>query len=365
MLTRRTSGFKRLRDVSTTLVISDPDMLGHDPGTSHPESPWRLEAILSALATADLPGAVDLRLSVRTATRHELLRVHTPEHVDRIIASAGTDLELDPETRLSPRSSNAALKAAGAALMLVEAILRGEASNGFSLVRPPGHHAEATRGMGYCVFNNVAIAAAAALAGGMSRVMILDLDAHHGNGTEAIFASEPRVLFISLHEDDLFPVGSGHTIAWPASPGHAPVIDVPLSPGSGDAELLLALETIVEPAAHAHRPELVLVSLGYDAHASDPMSSLAVTTPGFAALTARISAIANDVAGGRLGLVLEGGYDVGTLGESVIATILALVKHGEGDAAPRTPSPDAASQILHVARTAGLIAPERAGWKRT
>jgi acetoin utilization deacetylase AcuC-like enzyme len=304
-----------------TLVLCDERFLGHDPGPEHPEAPSRLRSVLRALDP--LPSGATLRRPTREATRDELLRVHAAAYVDEVVSLRGRSGALDGETLLSEGSVDAALLAAGASIELVDALKEGHAASGFALVRPPGHHAEADRGMGYCIFNNVAVAAAHARASGFQRVLIADWDVHHGNGTQAIFYDRDDVLFFSVHQDKLYPA-SGASSERGASRGLGLTRNVPLPPLSGDREILAAFTGVLVPAAEAFCPDLVLVSAGFDAHADDPMSDGRVTTDGFGALTGVVLEIARRHAQGRVGLVLEGGYDLSSLGASVRRCIEVL-----------------------------------------
>ncbi|WP_437930539.1 histone deacetylase [Sorangium sp. So ce291] len=307
----------------STLLITDPRLLAHDPGPEHPESPSRLASVLRALDP--LPAGAILQRAVREASPAQLRRVHSAAYVDEVLGQRGRAGAIDEETRLSDGSVEAALLAAGACVALVEALLEGRAKNGFALVRPPGHHATSSRGMGYCVFNNVAIAAAHALACGAGRVLIVDWDVHHGNGTQAIFERRDDVLFFSVHQDRLYP-DSGGSDEVGAGPGAGYTRNVPLPPGAGDDEMKLAFERELAPLAAWFRPDLVLVSAGFDAHVDDPMAAQRVTTEGFAALCATVCSIAEPTAGGRVALVLEGGYDLASLGASVRACVELLCR---------------------------------------
>ncbi|HZH03637.1 MAG TPA: histone deacetylase [Myxococcaceae bacterium] len=306
----------------TTLLLSDRLFLEHLTGPEHPESPSRLEAALHALEPP--PAGAKMSAPAREATRDELLRVHTPRYVDGVLAYRGRAGAIDPETPLSERSVEAALLAAGACVELTEALTEGRAENGFALVRPPGHHAESDRGMGFCVFNNVAVAAAHALARGLRRILIVDWDVHHGNGTQEIFFESPQVLFFSVHQERLFPE-TGAVTETGRGVGEGFKVNVPLPPGSGDREYLGAWDAFL-PRAEAFRPQLVLVSAGFDAHAGDFMSALNVSTDGYVALCGRVKALARQCAEGRLGLVLEGGYDLQSLADSVRACVDVLVR---------------------------------------
>lgn len=309
--------------MTTPLLLITDDarpggMTDHTHGPSHPERPERLAAIARALA--DLPSVhVRREEPVRAATRDELLRVHTPAHVDAMLSRLGKKLHVDEDTGGNERSIVCALLAAGAGLRAVEALVAGEARSVFAVVRPPGHHAERGRAMGFCYFNNVAAAAAHAVATlGISRVLIVDWDVHHGNGTQDIFFDRADVLVFNVHEEGNYP-GTGHAHETGVGAGAGFTINVPLPTGAGDETYVrVMLETLV-PAAERFMPEMVLVSAGFDAHASDPLGGMRVTERGFAEMTRVVRGIAREHARGRLGLMLEGGYDLDALGASVRA----------------------------------------------
>ena len=293
-------------------VFSDPTMAAHDP--RGPDQPARLTMALDALEGLE---GIEIR-AVSPATRDELVRVHQEAYVDRLLASAGTPMALDPDTNTSERSIDAALLAAGAARDAVNAVLDGPERRAFALVRPPGHHALAGTSMGFCLFNNVVVGAAAAKARGVQRVLIVDWDVHHGNGTEALAADEPDWLFFSTHQAGMgFYPGTGLT-----SRGNA--LNVPLPAGAGDGQLLASFREVLRPAAAAFEPELVLVSAGFDAHLADPLASLRATTEGYAALCREVIGLADAHADGRLVLVLEGGYDLDALASCVVACAKTL-----------------------------------------
>lgn len=305
-----------------TLLLSSSRMLAHDPGPEHPESPSRLESVLRALDP--LPEGAVLREPAREATRAEILRAHSEAHVDHMLGLRGRPGTLEPETPLSEGSVDAALLAAGASIELVDALLDGRAQNGFALVRPPGHHATRDQGMGYCVFNNVAVAAAHALGRGASRVLIIDWDVHHGNGTQDIFYRRDDALFFSVHQDQLYPPGVGGAEERGEGAGEGYTLNVPLAPGAGDEEYREVFARALMPAAERFSPDLVLVSAGFDPHADDPLGAQRVTAAGFAALCGLACDIAEASAGGRIGLWLEGGYDLAALGASARACVELL-----------------------------------------
>jgi acetoin utilization deacetylase AcuC-like enzyme len=309
------------------LLITDDaspgGIIDHSHGPSHPERPERLVAIARALA--GLPGdRVQREAPAREAMRAELLRVHTPEHVDGLLASRGRRLFIDEDTGGNERTIECALLAAGAGVRTVEALVRGEARSVFAVVRPPGHHAESDRAMGFCYFNNIAVAAAHAVAAlGIGRVMIVDWDVHHGNGTQEIFYSRSDVLVCNIHEAGNYP-GTGHAHETGSGEGVGFTVNAPLPAGSGDADYARVFREVVEPAADRFHPELVLVSAGFDAHARDPLGNMGVSEGGFAEMTRAVKAIARKHARDRLGLFLEGGYDLEALGASVRACVDVL-----------------------------------------
>ncbi|EYF03070.1 histone deacetylase family protein [Chondromyces apiculatus] len=316
-----------------TLLVSSSRLLEHDPGPEHPESPSRLRSVLAALT--NLPEGAVLRDPGRMATAEELGRVHTGAYLEAVLGQRGRACALDEETILSEGSVEAALLAAGACLALVDALCDGSARNGFALVRPPGHHATAARAMGYCIFNNVAAAAAHAIVRGVKRVLVVDWDVHHGNGTQEIFEARDDVLFFSVHQERLFP-GGGGVDERGTGPGAGLTRNVPLAPGADDEVYAAVLTRELAPLVAGFEPEMVLVSAGFDAHADDPMSEQQVSTAGFAALCDTVCALAQRSAGGRVGLVLEGGYDLASLGASVRACVEVLCRRSREGQGTRT-----------------------------
>jgi acetoin utilization deacetylase AcuC-like enzyme len=300
-------------------LCRDPVFAEHDAGPGHPERPERLRAVDRGLEEAGLLPSLEA-LPARAATPEELRRVHAAAHVERIAAGAGRHLRIDPDTAMSPRSHEAALRAAGSVAEAVERVLDGTLDRAFCAVRPPGHHATPGRAMGFCLFNNVAVGAAAALARGVRRVAVLDFDVHHGNGTQDAFWSDPRVLFVSSHQFPFYP-GTGALDEAGAGEGRGFTVNLPMPAGQGDGEYARAWREIVEPIGRAFDPELVLVSAGFDAHRDDPLGGMAVTAAGFGALMDVCLAVAAGSARGRLVAVLEGGYDTGGIAESAAAAV--------------------------------------------
>jgi acetoin utilization deacetylase AcuC-like enzyme len=340
----------------TTLALVDDGLFdAHEsPDGPHPENPARLGAVRAALAEVAL---VRRDLAPRDATTEELLRVHAESHLAKLGALDGEATWVDPDTFVSPRSVKAARRAAGGAIALVDALLDGVARDGagdgavdygFAILRPPGHHARRDRMHGFCLLNNVAAAAAHALARGKERVLVLDWDVHHGDGTEDIFRRDPRVCFVSLHQAGIFP-GTGLANVRGEGDGHGYNVNVPLPPRSGDADYAAAFARVVLPIVRAFAPELVLVSAGFDAHANDPLASMEVSDRGFGAMASGLLDALPDRGRGRVGLVLEGGYDRAALTSSVRAVLAAL--GGERFVAEGEARSIARAAIDHVAKT--------------
>jgi acetoin utilization deacetylase AcuC-like enzyme len=295
--------------MSGTGIVRDNLFIQHDPGDWHPESPKRLEALYNHLDSRAWPGVV--ALDRRLATRDEITLVHTQEHFDNIARTQEqSQSALDADTHVSAKSYEAALAAAGGLINLTERVLDGDLDNGFALVRPPGHHAESNRAMGFCLFNNVAVAAAWALKHRrLSRIMIVDWDLHHGNGTQHSFYSDPRVLYLSTHQYPYYP-GTGAAGETGRDKGLGYTVNIPLTWGHGDEEYVSIFKRIVLPVARLYRPELILVSAGFDIYKSDPLGDMRVSTEGFAALARILLSTAGELCQGRIVFTLEGGYHV-------------------------------------------------------
>lgn len=303
-------------------LYTHPACLQHDPGPGHVERPSRLHAVLREL-DHDRFAALD-RIEAPQATREQLLRVHDAAHVAEIMVGAPPDamLALDQDTVMGPGSTESALRAAGAVVAAVDAVLGGSARRAFCAVRPPGHHATRERAMGFCLFNNVAVAAAHALAvHGLKRVAIADFDVHHGNGTQDIFEREPRVLFASSHQSPLYP-DSGRE----DERGVGNIVNGTLSPGAGPHEFRELWDGVLLPRLHAFKPQLVLVSAGFDAHRNDPLADIRLGSEDYAWITGRLATLADAHAGGRLVSTLEGGYDLAALAASTCAHVGALME---------------------------------------
>ncbi|HLH72155.1 MAG TPA: histone deacetylase [Chloroflexota bacterium] len=305
------------------LLFLHPECLAHETGR-HPENPRRLEAIWEALQRASLPRGVSWAQPA-PATLEQVLRVHRPELVNfiRELAARGGG-PVDADTVTSARSFDAALIAAGGAIEAVGHVLSQPGRRAFALVRPPGHHATPERAMGFCLFNNVAIAVQAALVEqGLKRVAIVDFDVHHGNGTQAAFAAEPRVLFCSLHQFPWYP-GSGRAEEIGEGAARGQTVNLPLPAGCGDAVYQAAFERVVVPVVRRFQPELIVASAGFDAHWADPLAEMAVSTTGFVTMVRTLASLADELCQGRLALSLEGGYDRQALASSVVAVTTVL-----------------------------------------
>jgi acetoin utilization deacetylase AcuC-like enzyme len=313
-----------------------PAFREHDAGDAHPERPARLDAVAAGAEASGLGPRLQ-RLRPREAHPAELLRVHSEAHLSAVADTRGRHQRFDMDTAAGPRSYTAALLAAGAVADAVDRVLDGELTRAFCAVRPPGHHAEASRAMGFCLFNNVAVGAAHALARGLTRVAIVDFDVHHGNGTQAIFYDDPRLLYVSSHAFPFYP-GTGALDETGEGRGLGFTVNLPLPPGCGDAEYARVYREIVEPVGRAFDPELVLVSAGFDPARGDPLAHMDVTARGFAELADACLGIAAGAARGRAVFVLEGGYDLAALQDGTASVLRRLA--GESQAALE-PSADA------------------------
>lgn len=308
----------------TTAYTTDARFALHDD-PSHPEHAGRLEAISRTLTSSGLAERL-LPVTPRPATQDELLAVHAPEHLARIEATRGRARgRLEIDTYVTGHSDEIARLAAGSVLALVDTVLGGEAANGLAAVRPPGHHATPTRAMGFCLLNNVAVAARyAQRQHGLGRVAIVDIDVHHGNGTQDIFYSDPSVLFISTHQSPLYP-GTGALGETGAGAGQGTTINVPLPPGVGDKGYHAVMERVITPALRRFAPELLFVSVGFDAHWADPLAQMALSLRGYDALMRQLAALAGELCEGRIVVVLEGGYHLGALANGWVNVVRALL----------------------------------------
>lgn len=303
-------------------IYSHPIFTEHFAGPGHPESPQRMAAVESAVRMAGLIGRVNTFIP-NPASRASIESVHDDSYVKMMLQLKGHSHQLDVDTAVSPGSIDAALFAAGAALDATNAILSGIARTAFCVVRPPGHHAERDRAMGFCLFNNVAISAAAAIINYGVRVMIIDLDVHHGNGTQNIFYPSSAVYYVSLHQHPLFP-GTGAIKERGTGEGLGYTLNIPLPPGSGDDIYLKMTRQAVIPALISFAPQFVIFSSGFDAHRSDPLGMMKVTTRGF---TAIYRLILNQLDRDQIPhiFVLEGGYNLRSLGNCVVMLLSELV----------------------------------------
>jgi acetoin utilization deacetylase AcuC-like enzyme len=364
---------------ANTGIVFDERFRLHAAPYDHPESPARLAAIESRLERDGLTARCR-RIPAREATRAELLAVHTPAHLARIGATARQSLtQLDEDTYAVAESALAARLAAGALIDLTLAVASGELANGFALLRPPGHHAEADHAMGFCLFNNVAIAARAAQtgretgngkrettsgakgarplrAGGSTRILIVDWDLHHGNGTQHTFQDDPDVLYFSTHQFPFYPgTGRANETGGPNARGRT--VNVPWPGGMGDADYLAAFDRVLLPAARVFAPDLVLVSAGFDAAEGDPLGSMRISPAGYAAMTARLLAIAS----GRLVLALEGGYALDAIAVSAGACLRVLLGESPPPAELGPPSALASAVLDSVLREQRPFWPEAFG----
>jgi acetoin utilization deacetylase AcuC-like enzyme len=305
----------------STLIVTHEACLAHDVGPMHPERPERLRAVLARLSK---PEFADLkRMEAPLATEEQLSRAHPADFVRGLLAAFPTEgtLELDADTIATPATKEAALRAAGAVVAAVDAVAKGDASNAFCAVRPPGHHAELRQPMGFCFFNSIAVGAYhAQKVHGFKRVAVVDFDVHHGNGTQAIFEQDPTMFFASTHQFPLYP-GTGAR----GERGVGNIVNAPLPAGAGSAEFRHAFSEKILPALAEFQPDFLLISAGFDAHADDPLASMMLYEPDYAWVTRELLRIADYSCGGRVVSALEGGYDIAALAESAAAHVKALM----------------------------------------
>ena len=300
-------------------LVSSQRFVDHVTPVGHPERPERAE-VLNGVANAFRQQGGEV-IEPRLATDEDLLRVHTREHIDAIVATRGKATMIDEDTFTSPDSDEIARLAAGAVLAGVDRVLDGPGgSRALVLVRPPGHHAEADRAMGFCLYSNVAVGAAYARSRGCARVAVVDYDVHHGNGTQWIFYEDPTVLFISSHQFPFYP-GTGAASEKGRGEGHGFTLNIPLDAGTKDDEIERKYAEQVIPRLRQFKPDLLMVSAGFDAHEQDPLGQLRMTTAGFGRLTRSLIGVADEVCDGRVVLVTEGGYDLTALSDSLKAVI--------------------------------------------
>lgn len=345
-----------------TGILKDPVFLQHEMGSFHPESPERLSVIYGMLEESR--DRLNLEeIASREATVKEIATNHDPHYVKQIAATAGRPhTHLDPDTSTCAYSWEAASKAVGGLFNLVDAVVEGRVRNGFALVRPPGHHAEYRRAMGFCLFNNVALAARYALSGhGMQRVAIVDWDLHHGNGTQNAFFETDQVLFFSAHQFPHYP-GTGRISELGKGKGEGFTVNAPLAWGAGDAEYVTLFHMVVAPIIESYKPELILVSAGFDAHNADPLGGMSLTEDGYELMTQILMHIAANQCGGKLVLTLEGGYDLGALRNSVARVLSSLSDYDpKNESVPLEPSFDDLSPSFR-SRLQEVVSAQRRYW---
>ena len=318
-------------------VFTSERFADHLTPVGHPERPERAEAMHKVVAEWRKRGGVVIEPA--PASRGQLARIHDPEYISLLGETAGRAVALDPDTFTSPDSYDVAVLAAGAACQAVDHVLASNGTRAFAVVRPPGHHAERGKAMGFCLFNNVAVAAAHARASGLSRVAIVDYDVHHGNGTQWSFYADPSVLFISSHQFPYYP-GTGAAGDTGTEGGRGFTVNLPLEAGATDADYELVYDRVALPVLRQFEPELILISAGFDAHQRDPLAGMRLTTGQFGRLTASIASVADEVCGGRVVALTEGGYDLQALADSLDTTLRVL---GGETAADNFPKPAGAT----------------------
>jgi len=329
------------------IVVSSERFAEHQTPPGHPESPERADAMdVVANEWRRRHGEV---VSPREATREQLARVHDADYLQRIAETSGIATALDPDTYTSPETCEIARLAAGAAVDAVERVMSGANARALVLVRPPGHHAERNRAMGFCFYNNVAVAAAHARALGAERVAIVDYDVHHGNGTQHIFERDPNVLFCSVHQYPYYP-GTGAATEIGVGAGSGLTVNVPLEVGATDDDYRQVFDEVFIPVVRAFRPDLILVSAGFDAHEHDPLGGMRVTTAAFGAMTMALRQLADECCQGRIVLVTEGGYDLRAFRDSLLAVVDVLAT--ESSETPQWPT----SAVRSTRGSAGVAA---------
>jgi acetoin utilization deacetylase AcuC-like enzyme len=343
--------------------VLDEVFIQHRAPAGHPERGARFEAAAAALREAGLPSR-GRHVAIRAATDEELARVHSATLLGELTrAVPGRAGWIDADTYFSPGTWEAALAAAGGVTELTTKILHGELSRGLAVVRPPGHHATRDRSMGFCLLNNVAVAAAAARAQGAARVAIVDWDVHHGNGTQDIFWDDPSVLYLSVHQYPYYP-GTGAPGEVGGAAARGATINVGLPPGLGDEEYLHVFDAVFIPALRRFRPDLILVSAGFDPFRDDPLAQMNVSDAGFGAMARRLRHAADRLCGGKIGFVLEGGYDLRGLGSGMTAVLAALGEPALAseearryEAEPPAPAGEAGPAVEATLRAQRQVAP--------
>jgi acetoin utilization deacetylase AcuC-like enzyme len=338
--------------MTDAVLLSDPRFFRHRSNGYHPERPERLEA---ARAAIERSGLSFQPIEPRPATTEELERVHDPRFVAWLRTLTGEEGYIDADTYVGPESVAVAQLAAGGTIAMVDALLQGRSKRGVALVRPPGHHARPDHAMGFCLLNNVAIAAAHARANGVDRVAIVDWDVHHGNGTQDAFVADPSVLYISTHQFPFYP-GTGAVSETGEGEGKGYTVNVPLTAGGGDGVYRAAFERIILPVLEEYRPQLVLVSAGFDASARDPLAEMTLSADAFGWMARALRGVAEKSADGKIALVLEGGYDLVALESGLLAATRGVCEGTALDIAraPDVEDLDRASRVAHeVWKTVG------------
>lgn len=335
------------RGFPPTLVVDDPRFEAHAPPGHHPERPERLIAARQAVGAA---GVRPTRLAGRRATDEELGRVHEAAFLEALGKLRGRRGYLDPDTYVSPESVEVARLAAGGLVAMVDTMIDGPVAQGVALLRPPGHHARPGNAMGFCLLNNVAVAAAHARARGLERVAVVDWDVHHGNGTQEMFWADAGVLYVSTHQFPFYP-GTGDVDQNGAGEGRGYTVNVPLAAGGGDDVYASAFDRIVLPVLEAYAPEMVLVSAGFDASARDPLAQMQLSPEGFGWMAREVARIAHGSAKGRMALVLEGGYDLVALEAGLRSAIRGMVL-GQATEPARAPDDESVDRAARWAAKA-------------
>jgi len=323
-----------------TGIVQDPRYADHCMGPDEPECPARLDVLYALLREPGLHGRF-CDIAPQTVPKDVLQQVHAPDYIRRLEATAGqAAIRLDPDTRTSPHSNETALLAAGGLCRAIALVHARQVDNAFALIRPPGHHAERAAAKGFCLYNNVAVGARFAQNKlGLGRILVVDWDLHHGNGTQHCFEADPAVLFFSIHRAFAYPhTGRLHEIGKGAGKGYT--VNVPVLPGLGDGEYLTICEALLRPVALEFQPDFILVSAGFDPHFDDPLGGMRVTPEGFAGMTRVLMDIADACCGGRLVLALEGGYDLAGLRDSVREVLRELADLRQTDIRPICASAD-------------------------
>ena len=336
--------------MAATGFVLDQRFTRHDTGAGHPERAQRIETLISTVN--EEPGL--RQIAPRLATSDEIVLVHDGGHFEAVAGTSGEERgAFDGDTPFSADSFETACLAAGGVLTLIDEVMAGSLDNGFAMVRPPGHHAERARAMGFCLFNNIAIGASYLRRQyGLEKVLIVDWDVHHGNGTQNAFYDDPGVLFMSTHRYPFYP-GTGALEETGAGAGAGFTVNVPLPGACGDADYAEIFEAVIEPIASAYEPEFVLISAGFDPHARDPLGGMAVTEAGFARMAKKLIRIARRCCEGRCVAVLEGGYDLAAIRDSSLAVLGELRSGGEENVAPLAGESRVSDIVAAVRRTHG------------